>query len=89
MRAGFPAGRAAQWACVLEATAPTPGNVHRGADFEDMSYLDMVLAASLIGEQMQQHGAQMRVAADVTADRFDGLQHGLSDALTIGRLVDR
>ena len=54
MRIGFPAGRAAQWACVLEATAPKPGNVHRGADFEDMSYLDMVLAASLIGEQMQQ-----------------------------------
>ncbi len=50
---GLPAGLAAQWACVLEATAPKPGNVHRGADFEDMSYLDMVLAAPLIGQQMQ------------------------------------
>ncbi len=46
-------GLAAQWACVLEATAPKPGNVHRGADFEDMTYLDMVLAASLIGPPMQ------------------------------------
>ncbi len=51
---GLPVGLAAQWACVLEATAPKPGNVHRGADFEDMSYLDMVLAASLIGQQMEQ-----------------------------------
>ncbi len=51
---GLPVGLAAQWACVLEATAPKPGNVHRGADFEDMSYLDMVLAASLIGREMEQ-----------------------------------
>jgi len=33
---------------VLEATAHKPGNVHRGADFEDLSYLDFVTAAIAI-----------------------------------------
>ena len=27
-------------ACLLEATAPKPGNVHRGADFQGLTYLD-------------------------------------------------
>ncbi len=31
--------------CLLEATAPKPGNVHRGADFEDLTYVDFLLAA--------------------------------------------
>jgi triphosphoribosyl-dephospho-CoA synthase len=32
-------------ACLLEATAPKPGNVHRGADFEDLAFPDFVVAA--------------------------------------------
>jgi triphosphoribosyl-dephospho-CoA synthase len=35
-------------ACLLEATAPKPGNVHRGADFEDLTYVDFLLAAQAI-----------------------------------------
>ena len=37
-------------ACFLEATAPKPGNVHRGADFEDLTYADLVTAAIVIGQ---------------------------------------
>ncbi len=33
-------GQCATLACLLEATAPKPGNVHRGADFEDLTYPD-------------------------------------------------
>ena len=36
-------------ACVFEASAPKVGNVHRGADFEDMTYLDLVTAAVAMG----------------------------------------
>jgi triphosphoribosyl-dephospho-CoA synthase len=36
-------------AAIMEATAPKPGNVHRGADFEDITYPDFVLAAVAIG----------------------------------------
>ncbi len=46
-------GLCATLACVMEATAPKPGNVHRGADFEDASYPDFVVAASVIGPSME------------------------------------
>jgi triphosphoribosyl-dephospho-CoA synthase len=39
-------------ACLIEATAPKPGNVHRGADFEDLSYGDLLVAAIAIGPAM-------------------------------------
>lgn len=32
-------------AVIIEATAPKPGNVHRGADFEDSAYPDFIVAA--------------------------------------------
>ena len=44
--AALPVGLCAQLACVLEATARKPGNVHRFADFDDVSYLDFVTAAA-------------------------------------------
>jgi triphosphoribosyl-dephospho-CoA synthase len=57
-------GQNATLACVLEATAHKPGNVHRGADFEDMTYLDMVISAVAIGPLMQQ-AATVGVGATV------------------------
>ena len=36
---------AVRWACVLEATAPKVGNVHPGASFDDLRYIDFVHAA--------------------------------------------
>jgi triphosphoribosyl-dephospho-CoA synthase len=50
-------GRLAQVACVLEATARKPGNVHRFADFADTSYLDFVLSAQAIGPALDRAGA--------------------------------
>jgi triphosphoribosyl-dephospho-CoA synthase len=43
-----------QLACVLEATARKPGNVHRFADFADLSYLDFVLSAAAISPVIAQ-----------------------------------
>jgi triphosphoribosyl-dephospho-CoA synthase len=37
----------------LEATVPKPGNVHRSADFEDMTFLDFVVSATAIGPAME------------------------------------
>lgn len=42
-------GQCATLACLLEVTAPKPGNVHRGADFEDITFLDFALSAVAIG----------------------------------------
>ena len=41
-------GQLAQLACLLEATARKPGNVHRFRDFDDAHYLDFVLSAAAI-----------------------------------------
>ena len=41
-------GLHAQLACVWEATARKPGNVHRYADFDDLTYLDFITAAAAI-----------------------------------------
>jgi triphosphoribosyl-dephospho-CoA synthase len=42
-------GTFAQVACLLEATARKPGNVHRFKDFSDSHYLDFALSALTIG----------------------------------------
>ena len=52
MTAALSAGECAQLACVLEATARKPGNVHRTADFEDCSYLDFLLSAQAVAGPM-------------------------------------
>src|SRR5688572_33432845 len=41
-------GQCVALASLLEATAPKPGNVHRGADFEDLTYADLVTAGIAI-----------------------------------------
>jgi triphosphoribosyl-dephospho-CoA synthase len=46
-------GQCASLACILECTAPKPGNVHRGADFEDVTYPDFVISAVAIGPAME------------------------------------
>ncbi|MCA9231371.1 MAG: triphosphoribosyl-dephospho-CoA synthase [Planctomycetales bacterium] len=43
------AGVCATIACLWEATAPKPGNVYRGADFEDLTYADFLVSAAAIG----------------------------------------
>ena len=40
-------------ACMLEASAPKPGNVHRGADFEDLTFFDFIQSAAAIGPVIQ------------------------------------
>ncbi|HEY8504297.1 MAG TPA: triphosphoribosyl-dephospho-CoA synthase, partial [Gemmataceae bacterium] len=47
-----PIGRWAQLACIWEATARKPGNVHRFADFEDLTYLDFLLSAAAAAPEL-------------------------------------
>jgi triphosphoribosyl-dephospho-CoA synthase len=42
-------GQCASLACVLGTTAPCPGNVHRGADAEHVSYADYIVSALVLG----------------------------------------
>jgi triphosphoribosyl-dephospho-CoA synthase len=43
-----PLGLFAQLACVWEASARKPGNVHKSCDFEDLTYLDFIASAAAI-----------------------------------------
>ncbi|MFT5302427.1 MAG: triphosphoribosyl-dephospho-CoA synthase, partial [Mariniblastus sp.] len=45
-------GAIATLACLLEVSAPKPGNVHRGADFEDVSFVDFATSAVVLGEMI-------------------------------------
>jgi triphosphoribosyl-dephospho-CoA synthase len=45
----LPVGVAATMAIICEVTAAKPGNVHRGADFEDVTYFDFVHSAVVVG----------------------------------------
>jgi triphosphoribosyl-dephospho-CoA synthase len=54
-------------ACLLEVTAPKPGNVHRGADFEGLTYLDFAASAVAIGPALAQAAAGGRLGACVHA----------------------
>jgi triphosphoribosyl-dephospho-CoA synthase len=49
---------AVQLACLLEASAPKPGNVSPGRPFHDTSYEDFVASAAAIGPVFRRAGAQ-------------------------------
>ncbi len=46
-------GQCATLACLWEVSAPKPGNVHRGADFEDLAFDDFLTSAALIAPAME------------------------------------
>ncbi|MGH7174531.1 MAG: triphosphoribosyl-dephospho-CoA synthase, partial [Gemmataceae bacterium] len=57
-------GLCTQIACIWEATARKPGNVHRYRDFDDSTYLDFLLSAAAIAPVMTT-ACQRRVGATV------------------------
>ncbi len=62
----------ASLACLLEATTPKPGNVHRGADFDDVCFNDFVVSAVAIGpaiQSAQQRGVGNAVLEAIRATR--------------------
>lgn len=58
------AGLCAQIACIWEATARKPGNVHRYRDFADSTYTDFLLSAAAIAPVMTT-SCQRRVGATI------------------------
>jgi triphosphoribosyl-dephospho-CoA synthase len=53
MNAPLSISQCATLACLLEATAPKVGNVHRGADFDDLTFTDFAVSAVAIGPPME------------------------------------
>lgn len=66
-------GGAAQLACLLEVSAPKPGNVSPGRHFADARYEDFLASAAAIGGPLSGAGARgvgatIRLAIDATAN---------------------
>lgn len=53
-RPNFTIGQCATLACLLEVSAPKVGNVHRGADFADLTFGEFVASAVAIGPVFDQ-----------------------------------
>ena len=65
-------GQCASLACLLEVSIPKPGNVHRGADFEDVTFYHFAAAAVAIAptfDATPQRGVGETVLSAMTATR--------------------
>ena len=83
-------GRIATLACVLEVTAPKPGNVHRGADFEDVTFSDFLVSAIAIGEVFDRPGlsvGQYVLQAVQQTETFVGTNTNLGIVLLLSPLI--
>ena len=68
----FSVGRVASIACLLEVCASKPGNVHRGADFDDLTMTDFAISAEIVGQaidtrQSESVGALVHAIAKSTS----------------------
>jgi triphosphoribosyl-dephospho-CoA synthase len=61
-----PVGLCAQLACIWEATARKPGNVHRYRDFEDVTYLDFIASAAAMAPVLE--GARDRPVGETVLE---------------------
>ena len=65
-------GACAALACLWEVTAPKPGNVYPGGDFEDATYAHFITSAAVAAplvEETAEHGVGATVLAAVRATR--------------------
>ena len=87
----LPVGIAATLAVIYEVTAPKPGNVHRGADFENVTYVDFLQSAVVIGPVLSRTaelgvGAAVLAAAQATREAV-GTNTNLGTLLLIAPLA--
>lgn len=77
-------------ACLAEITASKPGNVHRGADFEDTTFGDFAMSAVIIADAIAQSSAGVGAAiygAVARTQHFVGQNTNLGIALLLAPLA--
>jgi triphosphoribosyl-dephospho-CoA synthase len=78
-------GAAATLACLYEATAPKPGNVHPGACFEDLAYADFVASAVVIGPPLEL--AAVRSVGETVLDAVRATRAAVGTNTNLGTLL--
>jgi triphosphoribosyl-dephospho-CoA synthase len=78
-------GAAAALACLYEATAPKPGNVHPGASFDDLAYSDFVASAIAVGQILDQ--AMTRDVGQTVLDAVRATRAAVGSNTNLGTLL--
>lgn len=81
---------AIRWACILEATAPKPGNVSPGFDFDDLAYSDFIEAAEMTSDVFDESDESFsHLVLEASSDVADeiGTNVNLGILLLLGPLV--
>jgi triphosphoribosyl-dephospho-CoA synthase len=78
-------GTCATLACIYEATAPKPGNVYRGADFDDLRYPDLLTSAAVIGPVMEK--ARSRSLGETVLDAILATRQAVSTNTNLGTVL--
>lgn len=78
-------GQCAALACLLEATAPKPGNVHRGADFDDLTYVDFAVSAAVVAPIFER--APTRRLGQTVLDAVSATRQAVATNTNLGMLL--
>jgi triphosphoribosyl-dephospho-CoA synthase len=78
-------GQCATLACLLEVAAPKVGNVHRGADFEDLSLENFLVAAVAIAPAME--AASRQPLGDTVLQAVQASRSVLSTNVNLGMVL--
>src|SRR5437868_14215473 len=78
-------GLCAQLACIWEATARKPGNVHRYKDFEDVSYIDFLASAAAIAPVME--NAPNRRVGETVLDAVEATRQVVTSNTNLGIIL--
>jgi len=80
-----PIAQCVNLACMWEATAPKPGNVYRGADFEDVTYADFLTSAVVIGSPLE--GAIQRGVGAAMLEAVAATQVAVNSNTNLGTIL--
>lgn len=78
-------GSYATLACLWEVTAAKPGNVYRGADFEDLTYVDFLTSATLLGKVIDQ--SQRESVGQTVLDAVEAIHSAVGTNSHLGTLL--
>lgn len=82
---GLSIGQCASLACLLEVTASKPGNVHRAADFEDLTFLDFATSAVVIGSVFE--GAPRSRLGELVLEAVENTRRAVGSNTNLGTLL--
>src|SRR4051812_25395521 len=74
-----------QLACIWEATARKPGNVHRFADLDDLHYVDFLASAAAIGSVLDK--AWFRPVGEIVLEAIKATRQVTSTNTNLGMVL--